>query len=80
MLTPTKNLHEDKTLIKIGAKTLSFLSSPKSVNSLWNLYIDYQEGLANIPKINFDTFLLGLNFLFIIGAIDYRDDIIWRSI
>ena len=80
MLTPTKNLHEDRTLIKVGAKIISLLTSPKSVNALWQSYLDFQEELANAPQITFDIFILGLDFLFMIGAIHHEDDIIWRNI
>jgi len=79
MLTPTKNLHEDRTLIKVGAKIISLLTSPKSVNALWQSYVGSQEELSNTPKITFDIFILGLDFLFMIGAIHHEDDIIWRN-
>lgn len=78
MLTPTKNIHEDQSIVKVGARILSFLSNPKTVNLLWKKYDSYQSDLTNIPKITYDIFILGLNFLFIINAIEYRDGIIWR--
>ncbi|MGM0714153.1 ABC-three component system middle component 6 [Brevibacillus parabrevis] len=79
VLTPTKNLHEDKTIIKIGARILSILTSPSTVSSAWNSYIQVQKKETNNTiRIQFDTFILALDFLYIIGAIEYEDDLMWR--
>ncbi|OBY76282.1 hypothetical protein BBG47_28165 [Paenibacillus sp. KS1] len=79
MLTPTKNLHEDKSIIKIGARILSILNSPHTVSSAWKSYIQVQERETNGKiRIQFDTFILAVDFLYIIGAIEYEDDLMWR--
>lgn len=79
VLTPTKNLHEDKTIIKIGARILSILTSPKTVSSAWNAYMKIQEKETNNTiRIQFDTFILALDFLYMIGVIEYKDDLMWR--
>ena len=58
VLTPTKNLHEDKTIIKIGARILSILTSPSTVSYAWNSYIQVQEQETNNTiRIQFDTFI-----------------------
>jgi len=79
VLTPTKNLHEDKTIIKIGARILSILTSPSTVSYAWNSYIQVQERETNNTiRIQLDTFILALDFLYVIGAIEYEDDLMWR--
>lgn len=80
MLTPTKNLHEDRTILKIGARILSFLTSPRTVSATWKKYLDFQNnGSVDTPRIQFDMFILALDFLFIVGAIEYEDDLLWRA-
>jgi hypothetical protein len=80
VLTPTKNLHEDKTIIKIGARVLSILTSPSSLSSIWESYLQVQkQDSNNILCIQFDTFILALDFLYMIGVIEYQDDLLWRS-
>lgn len=80
VLTPTKNLHEDKSIIKIGARILSFLTSPRTLNSTWEAYLNFQNNESNnLPRIQFDLFILSLDFLYIVGAVEYKDDLLWRS-
>ncbi|MGE8015284.1 ABC-three component system middle component 6 [Bacillus mycoides] len=80
MLTPTKNLHEDRTILKIGARILSFLTSPRTVSTTWKKYLDFQNNESvDTPRIQFDMFILALDFLYIIGAIEYEDDLLWRA-
>lgn len=79
MLTPTKNLHEDKSLIKIGARILLILNKPHTISSAWKSYIQVQGRDTNgSVKIQFDIFILAVDFLYIIGAIEYSEDMIWR--
>ncbi len=80
VLTPTKNLHEDKSIIKIGARILSILNSPRTISTAWKSYIQIQESDINGKiRIQFDTFILAIDFLYIIGAIEYEDDLMWRA-
>lgn len=80
VLTPTKNLHEDKTILKIGARILSFLTSPNTLSSTWEAYLSFQNREQSLgPRIQFDMFILALDFLYIIGAIEYKDDLLWRA-
>lgn len=80
VLTPTKNLHEDKTILKIGARILSFLTSPRTLSSTWEAYLNFQNQESdNVPRIQFDLFILALDFLYIVGAIEYEDDLLWRA-
>ena len=80
VLTPTKNLHEDKTILKIGARILSFLTSPRTLSSTWEAYLNFQNQESNnVPRIQFDLFILALDFLYIVGAIEYEEDLLWRA-
>lgn len=80
MLTPTKNLHEDKAILKIGARVLSILIFPRTLNSTWEAYSEFQnQESQSIPNIRFDTFILALDFLYMIGVIEYQNDLLRRT-
>jgi hypothetical protein len=65
MILPTKHLSISNSLLNLGAIILKNLTKEKTVSALWNDVRKNQE-------INsFDQFLLSLDFLFILDAIDY---------
>lgn len=72
MILPTKHTPESKSLLGFGAKVLLSLSTPKTFNDLWS-------NLQNTEStMNYAHFILALDFLFIIGAIDYKKGRIFR--
>ncbi len=72
MILPTKHLKLSNTLIGVGSVLLRHLDSDKTVTSLWS-------ATRSLPEINsFERFTLGLDFLFIIGAIDFKDGLLRR--
>lgn len=73
MILPTKHTKLSKSLINIGALLLNILDSKYTVTLLW-------DRTRNLPEINnFERFTLGLDFLFMLGLIEYRDGLIERS-
>lgn len=73
MILPTKHLKLSNTLIGVGATLLKYLDADKTVTSLWS-------ATRSLPEINsFERFTLGLDFLFIIGAVDFRDGLLMRA-
>lgn len=72
MILPSKHLKLSNTLIGVGAALLKYLDSDKTVTSLWS-------ATRSLPEINnFERFTLGLDFLFIIGAVDFKDGLLRR--
>lgn len=72
MILPTKHLKLSNTLIGVGAVLLRHLDADKTVTSLW-------AGTHFLQEINsFERFTLGLDFLFIIGAVDFKDGLLRR--
>ncbi len=73
MILPTKIIHTEKSLLGIGAILLQTLSLPLSISALW-------EKVKTKKEINsFEFFILSLDFLYIIGAISYKDGKISRG-
>lgn len=73
MILPTKHLKLSNTLMGVGATLLKHLDSDKTVTSLW-------AATHSLPEINsFERFTLALDFLFMIGAVDFKDGLLRRA-
>ena len=69
MILPTKRVSEDKALITIGARVIDLLDEPKTVSRLWEEYKKKYRKESDL-RISYDWFVLALDFLYIVGAID----------
>jgi len=67
MILPTKGVEPRKALLSVGAVVLRHLDEPKTVSRLWS---DVRSSTENPPGFTFDWFVLALDLLFAIGAID----------
>jgi len=65
MIFPTKHVPPEETLLGVGAVLLRHLSKPISVIQLW------EQCKGNKLIDNYERFILGLDVLYILGAIDY---------
>jgi hypothetical protein len=72
MILPDKSIKLKYSLLNCGAVILNFLSKPQTINALWDRVRDTEE------LMNYEKFLLTLDFLFAIGAITFIDGMIER--
>lgn len=72
MILPDKSIKLRYSLLNCGAVILNFLSKPQTINALWDKARDTEE------LMNYEKFLLTLDFLFTIGAITFIDGMIER--
>lgn len=71
MILPTKHLEPDRSLIGVGADCLRLLDQPKTVSRLWDDYKTFRTGSwRGSSRVTFDWFLLALDLLFAVRAID----------
>ena len=63
MILPTKGIAPNQALIAIGARVLKLLDRPKTVSRLWD------EFRTQPVPVRFDWFVLGLDLLYLLGAI-----------
>jgi hypothetical protein len=70
MILPTKHLPTDRSLLGIGAEILQLLDQPITVSRLWTLIQDNRGELAS--RLPFDWFVLSLNLLYSINAIEMK--------
>jgi hypothetical protein len=74
MILPTKRISGDRCLLGIGARILRHIERPQTVGRLWELL--GRDGAQPLP---YDWFILALDLLFLIGAIEVTDGRIRRS-
>lgn len=72
MILPTKHLSQDRALLTIGAKLLSHLAHPKTVSSLWGDVVGSNES----GSIRYERFVLALDLLYLMGAIELNDGVL----
>ncbi len=73
MILPTKHIPQNEALLGVGATILACLHGPRTVSSLW-------EDLRTEPNVGtFERFVLASNLLYLIGAIDIEDGLLFRA-
>lgn len=78
MLMPTKHIRVENALVGIGAEVLAQLDRNKPVSTLFH-EVQKRRADAEVTTIEFDWFLLALDFLFITGAIRHDAGLIKRA-
>ena len=72
-LLPNKHLPTSRSFVGIGALLLKHLEHSSTVSALWEL-------VKNKPEIGrFSNYVLTLDYLYAIGAIDYEHGFLRRS-
>jgi hypothetical protein len=68
MLMPTKHIKTENALVGVGGDVLAQLDTPKTVS---RLFYDLQQlrKESELTTLQFDWFLLALDFLYSVGAI-----------
>ena len=72
MILPSKHIPEEKALLTVGAQMLRQLDRPKTVSALW-------EDLRLSTTVSYDWFVLALDLLFTIEAVDLCDGLLTRG-
>lgn len=70
MILPTKNLDQSRALIEVGGEILHLLASPVTISNLWEKF-KVVRSRNRKSTITYDWFILALDFLYIMAAIEY---------
>ncbi len=74
MILPTKHIKLSNSLLGVGAILLKNIESERTVSSLW-------LRTRQLPEITtFERFTLGVDFLFMIGAVEFQDGLLRRIV
>jgi hypothetical protein len=75
MILPTKGVPPQQALLSLGAEVLRLLDESKTVSRLWD---DFRRH-GHVPVATFDWFVLGLDLLFALDAIEFERGRLRRS-
>ena len=72
MILPTKHVKLQNSLIGVSGEILKHIDGARTVTSLWS-------DVRNMTGIRtFEQFTLGLDFLYCLGGIDFKDGLLTR--
>jgi len=79
MILPSKHLSQNRALLTVGGRILQHMSQPTTISSLWEeLPRQNSAGRNDAPPLRYDGFVLALDLLFLIGAIEFQDGLLTR--
>jgi hypothetical protein len=78
MILPTKGIAADRALLSVGAEILRRLDRPKTVSRLWEQIRKRERGL--LEALPYEWFLLALDLLYLLGAVDFEDGRLHRTL
>ena len=77
MILPTKHLPESHSLLGVGGTILALLGEREAtVSSLWE---EFRVARLESGRVSFDWFVLGLDLLFALGAIELDRGVLRRK-
>ena len=79
MILPTKHMKPDRALIGIGAEILMMLERPMTVSKLWDEIRLRRSTDTSSPVIDYKWFVLGLDLLFMIGAVELERGVLRKG-
>ena len=79
MILPTKHIRPDRALIGVGAEVLGVLEQPMTMSNLWDEIRSRRSADMSNPVIDYRWFVLALDLLYMIGAVDFRRGLINKA-
>lgn len=80
MILPSKHLSQNRALLTVGAMILRHLSAPVTVSALWEQISRSLRDETPPSPLRYDAFVLTLDLLFLMGAIELREGLIFREV
>jgi hypothetical protein len=78
MILPTKHVRPDRALIGVGAEVLEILKRPMTMSRLWDEVRGRRSLHAANAPIDYQWFILSLDLLYTIGALDFDRGLVRR--
>ncbi|MDU0294606.1 ABC-three component system middle component 6 [Saccharothrix longispora] len=76
MITPTKGVRPERSLLYIGGQILSDLDRPTTVSGAWEALARRRRQHGQEATVTFDWFVLALDLLRALGTIRLQDGLI----
>ena len=79
MILPSKHILQEKAILTVGAELLKHLDKPKTISAIWeNVRQSASETRSNANSLSYDWFVLSLDFLYAIDAIEIHEGLLKR--
>ena len=75
MILPSKHLSQDRALLSVGANILQHLQMPKTVSAIWE-ELSKTTCKTAMPTISYNSFILALDLLYSMNAIEMEDGVL----
>ncbi len=79
MILPTKHVRPDRALIGVGAEVLEILKRPMTMSRLWDEIRGRRTLHTPNAPIDYLWFVLSLDLLYVIGAVELDRGLIRRA-
>ena len=79
MILPTKHVRTERALIGVGANILRILRDPMTMSKLWDEVRTRSTTESPDTPVDYQWFVLTLDFLFMLGAIEVRRGLLQRT-
>jgi hypothetical protein len=79
VILPTKHIRPERALLTIGAEILASLRGPMTVSRVWDEMRRRRGETAEPAPIAYDWFVLALDLLFALEAIEFEDGLLRRG-
>lgn len=79
MITPTKGVQPERSLLYLGGQILADLDEPTTVSGAWEALARRREREGQEATVTFDWFVLALDLLRALGTVQLRDGLLVRS-
>ncbi len=79
MILPTKHIRGDRALIGVGGEILRHLRQPMTVSRLWDEVRAARAAYAQASPMSYEWFVLALDLLFIMGAVNLDRGVLQRT-
>ena len=80
VILPSKHMSEDRALLTVGAVILRHLTHRLTVSALWEQMLRSDEAGEVHSYLRYDAFVLALDLLFLVGAVELRDGLLVRAV
>ena len=80
MILPTKHLSPDRAIITIASEILELIDNRSTVSSVWNDFRHKNKASMRQCEIAYDWYILSLDFLYLISAIEEDNGILARTV
>ncbi len=79
MITPTKGIAPQRSLLVVGAQILLVLDQPMTISQTWTRLRDWRKANDNHAPVPFWWFVLSLDLLYTLGAIELDQELLRRT-